>query len=188
MYVMASHVTKVALLVNGTSVASSLPTYSFLYLPQHHLADRHDRRGRLRRQRQGGHPARDPDRWSSCRLKLTAQTAPGGLKADGADVFFADVEVVDAQGRRVPTDQARVDFAVTGPGKCSVATTPASRTASFKTYANTECGINRIFVRGSRTPGTITLQVTRSGLTSRRSTHLDRRHQRDLVEWSSLPA
>ncbi len=49
------------------------------------------------------------------RLKLTAHTGPKGLQADGSDVALIDVEVVDAQGRRCPTDEARVDFAVDGP-------------------------------------------------------------------------
>src|SRR5207237_10605314 len=49
-------------------------------------------------------------------IKLTEHTGRGGLRADGADVVFFDVEVVDAQGRRCPTDDARVDFAVAGPG------------------------------------------------------------------------
>ena len=49
------------------------------------------------------------------RLKLTAHTGPKGLQADGADVAFFDVEVVDAQGRRCPTDEARVDFKLDGP-------------------------------------------------------------------------
>ena len=48
-------------------------------------------------------------------LKLTAHTGPNGLQADGSDVAFFDVEVVDAQGRRCPTDEARVDFKVDGP-------------------------------------------------------------------------
>ena len=48
-------------------------------------------------------------------LRLTPILAPGGWRADGSDVALVDVEVIDAQGRRCPTDQARVDFEVTGP-------------------------------------------------------------------------
>jgi len=33
-------------------------------------------------------------------------------------------------------------------------------------YLNTECGINRIAIRSTLTPGTITLTATRAGLTS----------------------
>ena len=48
-------------------------------------------------------------------IKLTPHAGPNGLQADGSDVAFFDVEVVDAQGRRCPTDEARVDFKVDGP-------------------------------------------------------------------------
>jgi hypothetical protein len=43
-------------------------------------------------------------------MKLTPTVGPGGLQADGADVAMFDVEVVDANGQRCPTDKARVDF------------------------------------------------------------------------------
>jgi beta-galactosidase len=33
-------------------------------------------------------------------------------------------------------------------------------------YLNTECGINRVAIRSTLTPGTITLTATRDGLTS----------------------
>ena len=49
-------------------------------------------------------------------LKLTAITAPGGLRADGSDVALFDVEAVDARGERCPTFEARADFTVEGPG------------------------------------------------------------------------
>ncbi|MGF7032324.1 beta-galactosidase [Paenibacillus mucilaginosus] len=50
-------------------------------------------------------------------IKLTPITGPQGLQADGEDAAIFDVEVVDAEGRRLPTDQARVDFELTGPGE-----------------------------------------------------------------------
>jgi beta-galactosidase len=49
-------------------------------------------------------------------LRLTAMTAPGGLRADGSDVVLVDVEAVDAEGERCPTFQNRVDFELAGPG------------------------------------------------------------------------
>jgi beta-galactosidase len=49
------------------------------------------------------------------RIKLTPVVGPAGFLADGADVALIDVEVVDEQGRRCPTDDARVDFTITGP-------------------------------------------------------------------------
>ena len=47
-------------------------------------------------------------------IKLTVHTGPKGLQADGSDVVLVDFEVVDAQGIRCPTDEARVDFQVEG--------------------------------------------------------------------------
>lgn len=80
-------------------------------------------------------------------------------------MFFVDVEVVDARGRRVPTDQQRVDVAVTGPATLLGGYNPGKQFSVFKPYVDTECGINRIFVRGTRTAGGITVQATRPGLT-----------------------
>jgi beta-galactosidase len=79
-------------------------------------------------------------------------------------VFYADIEVVDSRGRRCPTDQARVDFAVTGPATLLGSYNSGIQYSVFKPYANTECGINRVFVRATRTAGQITLRATRQGL------------------------
>ncbi len=97
-------------------------------------------------------------------LKLTVHTGPNGLQADGSDVALIDFEVVDAQGNRCPTDEARVDFAVDGPviwrgGFCS-----DQVNSTNNLYLNDECGINRVAIRSTLTPGTITLTATRPGL------------------------
>ena len=97
-------------------------------------------------------------------LRLTAHTAAGGLLADGTDVAMFDVEVVDTQGRRVPTDQARVDFTISGPARFLGGFNPGRPGSVFKSYVDTECGVNRVFLRATRTAGTITVQATRDGL------------------------
>lgn len=97
-------------------------------------------------------------------LKLTRHTAPGGLRADGSDVALIDVEVVDAQGRRCPTDEARVDFAVTGPLVWRGGLNAAKLDSTNNLWLDTECGINRVAVRSTLTPGTITVTATRAGL------------------------
>ena len=48
-------------------------------------------------------------------LRLTPRTGPGGWRADGADLALVDVEVVDKDGRRVPTALNTVSFSTTGP-------------------------------------------------------------------------
>ncbi|HTB62989.1 MAG TPA: DUF4982 domain-containing protein [Opitutales bacterium] len=98
-------------------------------------------------------------------IKLTVHTGPKGLQADGADDALIDFEVVDSNGNRCPTDEARVDFAVDGPvvwrgGFCS-----DKLDTTNNLYLDTECGINRVAIRSTLTPGTITVTATRPGLT-----------------------
>jgi beta-galactosidase len=97
-------------------------------------------------------------------IRLTPHTGPGGLQADGSDVAFIDFEVVDAQGNRCPTDEGRVDFAVTGPAIWRGGLNSGKVNSTNNLYLDTECGINRVAVRSTLTPGTITLTATREGL------------------------
>lgn len=48
-------------------------------------------------------------------LRLTPRTGPGGWRADGSDLALVDVEVVDSQGRRVPTALNTISFSTSGP-------------------------------------------------------------------------
>jgi len=99
-------------------------------------------------------------------IKLTLHTSPNGLQADGSDVALIDFEVVDAQGRRCPTDEARVDFSVTGPVIWRGGFNAAKLNSTNNLYLDTECGINRVAIRSTLTPGTITITAKRDGLTS----------------------
>jgi beta-galactosidase len=98
------------------------------------------------------------------RLKLTAHTGPKGLLADGSDVAFVDVEVVDAQGQRCPTDEGRVDFTAQGPAIWRGGYNSGKTNSINNLYLDTECGINRVFIRSNLKPGAITLTATRAGL------------------------
>jgi beta-galactosidase len=97
-------------------------------------------------------------------LKLTPHVSSSGLLADGSDVAFFDVEVVDAQGRRCPTDEARVDFKVTGPAIWRGGYNSGKINSVNNLYLDTECGVNRVAMRSTLTPGEITLTATRDGL------------------------
>ena len=97
-------------------------------------------------------------------IKLTPHTGPSGLQADGSDVALFDVEVVDAQGRRCPTDEARVDFKVSGPAIWRGGYNSGKINSINNLYLDTECGINRVAIRSTLTPGTITLTASRDGL------------------------
>jgi len=97
-------------------------------------------------------------------VKLTAYTGPAGLLADGADVAFFDVEVVDAKGQLCPTDEARVDFTVEGPAIWRGGYNSGKTNSVNNLYLDTECGINRVFIRSTLTPGAIKLTARREGL------------------------
>jgi beta-galactosidase len=97
-------------------------------------------------------------------IKLTPIVGPNGLQADAGDVALIDVEVVDAKGMRCPTDDARVDFTCTGPGIWRGGYNSGKTDSTNNLYLNTELGINRVAVRSTLTPGTITVTAKRDGL------------------------
>jgi beta-galactosidase len=99
-------------------------------------------------------------------IKLTVHTGSQGLQANGSDVALIDFEVVDAQGRRCPTDEARVDFAVSGPAIWRGGFNAAKLNTTNNLYLDTECGINRVAIRSTLTTGTITVTAKREGLAS----------------------
>ena len=94
-------------------------------------------------------------------LKLTVHTGPKGFLADGSDVAFIDFEVIDAKGRRCPTDEGRVDFEISGPAIWRGGYNSGKVKSINNKFLNTECGINRVFIRSTLAPGTITLKATR---------------------------
>jgi beta-galactosidase len=98
-------------------------------------------------------------------LKLTVHTGPDGLQADGSDVVLVDFEVVDTDGNRCPTDEARVDFKVDGPANWRGGFCSDKLNTTNNKFLDTECGINRVAIRSTLTPGAITLTATRDGLT-----------------------
>ena len=97
-------------------------------------------------------------------LRLTPHLGPRGLLADGSDVALVDFEVVDAQGNRCPTDEARVDFALSGPATWRGGFNSRQLNSTNNLYLSTECGINRVAIRSTLASGTITLAATRAGL------------------------
>ena len=98
------------------------------------------------------------------KLKLTAHTSPRGLVADGSDVAFFDVEVTDAQGRRCPTDEARVDFKLEGPAIWRGGYNSGRTNSINNTWLDIECGINRVAIRSTSAPGKVKLIALRAGL------------------------
>jgi beta-galactosidase len=98
------------------------------------------------------------------KIKLTPYTNSAGLLADGSDVAFFDVEVVDANDRRCPTDEARVAFQLEGPALWRGGYNSGITNSVNHTYLNTECGVTRVAIRSTRQPGPIMLTASRPGL------------------------
>jgi beta-galactosidase len=100
-------------------------------------------------------------------LRLTTPCfGPGGLRADGSDVLLVDVEAVDAKGERCPTFQQRVEFKMDGPGIWRGGYNSSNTNSINTPCIDLECGINRVAVRTTRTPGAITVRAKCKGLKS----------------------
>ncbi len=97
-------------------------------------------------------------------VKLTPHTSDKGLMADGEDIAFYDVEVVDAKGRRCPTDESRIDFQVSGPGIWRGGYNSGIVGSTNNLYLNTEDGINRVAIRSTLAAGDIVLHAAREGI------------------------
>jgi beta-galactosidase len=100
------------------------------------------------------------------RIKLTPIVGPGGWQASGQDVALIDVEVVDERGQRCPTDDARIDFTITGPAVWRGSYNSGKTKSTNNLYLNTECGINRVALRSTSEAGPVVLTAARDGLES----------------------
>lgn len=97
-------------------------------------------------------------------LKLTATTAANGFKADGADVALIQVEVVDAQGRRCPTNLNLIEFTLSGPAEWRGGIAQGPGNYILSSALPVECGVNRVLVRSLPQAGKITLVAKSAGL------------------------
>ena len=183
---------EVELNLNGHSLGVQHPTHDFLftfpditYQPGILQAIAYDNQHRRIAETQietAGKPAL---------IRLTPHVSPTGLHADGSDLALVDVEVVDAQGRRVPTALNLIQFTLDGPAEwrggiaqgsavpVSINTTAPNRPGMTKTppapYLHqdnyvlskslpVEGGMNRVSIRSTSTPGIIHLTAKSEGL------------------------
>jgi beta-galactosidase len=117
-------------------------------------------------------------------LKLTPVTSDKGWKADGSDIAFFDVEVVDKNGNVCALNYDKINFTYSGEGTylggynggmgeaCFQNSTESEGLSNYfggakdqvstlhKDYVYAECGTNRIFVKSTRNAGTFTLNAT----------------------------
>lgn len=104
------------------------------------------------------------------RLELTLKTSPEGLLADGCDVAYIDIRVVDENGQVCPLCYDRIDFAA--EGECVFLGGYNSGKFEFEgndsvihaNYVYAECGTNRVFVRSTKNMGAIKLIATMDGV------------------------
>ena len=104
-------------------------------------------------------------------IRITPILDPTGWKADGQDLAMFEVEVVDAQGRRCPTNFDMINYTLSGPaewrgGLAVRSDTTAGDNYILSTNLPVECGVNRVLVRSTTNSGTVTLTATAPGLTS----------------------
>ncbi len=94
-------------------------------------------------------------------LRLKSRVAPDelGFKADGADLALLEFEVVDAQGRRVPTALDMVEFTVEGPAEWRGGIAQGPENHILSKSLPVECGVNRAFLRSTPTPGKIVVRA-----------------------------
>ncbi|MEO7576283.1 MAG: DUF4982 domain-containing protein [Massilia sp.] len=97
-------------------------------------------------------------------LRLTVSQAPGGLRADGADLALVQVEAVDAKGRRAPNALNMVDFTVNGPAEWRGGIAQGPDNYILARSLPVEGGVNRVLVRSTTTAGTISITARSAGL------------------------
>ena len=127
-------------------------------------------------------------------LRLTAIENPKGTKADGADMALIQVEVVDRQGRRCPLDDRMIHFQLWGEARwiggiatrdnkqylVDPAKDPEAKgekaildSANKKNLSDNyvgqmslpvECGVNRVLIRTTTTPGEHCLSACADGV------------------------
>lgn len=106
-------------------------------------------------------------------IRLTPHVSPAGLRADGNDLAYADVAVLDAAGRICPLCDAKITFRLTGDatflgGYNSGRFNGNGRSDNVihQEHVYAECGTNRVLLRAGCTPGEITLTATADGLSA----------------------
>lgn len=97
---------------------------------------------------------------------LNLQADRSELKADGKDLAFVAVDVVDTNGEIVPRAMDRIRFTVSGPGRIiAVDNGDATRMESFQsTDIEAFNGKCLVIVRSSGTPGEVRLTARAQGL------------------------
>ncbi|MFT4203836.1 MAG: DUF4982 domain-containing protein [Chitinophagaceae bacterium] len=86
------------------------------------------------------------------------------LTADGADVALIEVEVVDKDGQRCPTAMDLIHFEMEGAGEWRGGIAQGKDNYILSKDLPVECGVNRVLVRSTTQPGTISVKAHADGL------------------------
>lgn len=114
-------------------------------------------------------------------VRLTPVYGPdGSLRADGSDLMYVDIEVIDSEGNVCPTDERKITFSVSDESKArfiggynsgyygnyddGLYNAPGGRIVNHTDHVFAECGINRVFVQSTREAGDITLTASPEGM------------------------
>ena len=101
-------------------------------------------------------------------IKMTWVDAPKEFRADGADIRLADVEIVDAKGRRCPLAHDMLTFDVKGEAEWigGLSGVPADSVNGYRVLSKelgVEAGICRVMLRSTTKAGNITLTASAKG-------------------------
>ena len=99
-------------------------------------------------------------------MKITPVAGPDGLIADGSDIAYFDVAVVDKDGNTCPLAYDKINLSLNGEGVLLGGYNSGvgdKITTNNTDYCYAECGTNRIFVRSTRNAGAITLSASLEG-------------------------
>jgi hypothetical protein len=99
-------------------------------------------------------------------IKLSKHTKPNGMLADGADVALVDVEVVDKNGFRCPTNNAMMEFSLTGEATWLGGIAHGPDHYILSKNLPVENGVNRIMLQSTTKSGEIRVIAKSEGLQS----------------------
>ena len=111
--------------------------------------------------------ATDTVQTAGAAAKLALKADRTSIAADGSDLAYIEVDIVDAQGVVVPQASNTVAFTISGPG--ALVGLDAGNSINHDSYKGTShaafSGKLMAIVRSTTTPGTITLNATSGSLT-----------------------
>ncbi|KAH7068595.1 beta-galactosidase [Paraphoma chrysanthemicola] len=157
---------KVELLLNGKSLGFGNQTKTFFFtFPKVKFAA-----GELKAVGYDGNTATSNDTRTTAGtpagIRLTSHVSPSGFVAHGADIALVDVEVVDANGKRVPTALNTINFELSGAATWRGGIAQGPDNYILAKSLPVENGVNRVMLRSTTTAGRVTLKATADGLAS----------------------